>query len=194
MTFKQKTKSPRSLRDWSRLRRCFGDYTTSGPGMALKTEAMGLAVAVEIPLVVCDIQRGVLRRAPDQNRAGRLLQALFGRNSEAPIPIVAAATPSDCFWAALEASRIAVKYMVPVILLSDVTLPMARNRGAFPMPRTFRRSGEIATEQILQADTCRTSAIRKRWLDPGGSRNSGSRTRIGGLEKQDVSGNINYER
>src|SRR6266849_911668 len=87
--------------------------TTSGPGMSLKTEALGLAVAVEIPLVICDIQRGGPSTGlPTKPEQADLLQALFGRNSEAPIPIVAAATPSDCFWAALEASRIAIKYMV----------------------------------------------------------------------------------
>src|SRR5207245_8044696 len=89
-------------------------------GMALKTEALGLAVAVEIPLVICDIQRGGPSTGlPTKTEQADLLQALFGRNSEAPIPIVAPATPSDCFWAAVEASRIAVKYMVPVIILSD---------------------------------------------------------------------------
>src|SRR3981189_776866 len=94
--------------------------TTYAPGMALKTEAMGLAVAVEIPLVVCDIQRGGPSTGlPTKTEQADLLQALFGRNSEAPIPIVAGAPPRHCFWAALEASRIAVKYMVPVILLSD---------------------------------------------------------------------------
>src|SRR5260370_4840832 len=93
--------------------------TTSGPGMALKTEAMGLAVAVEIPLVICDIQRGGPSTGlPTKTEQADLLQALFGRNSEAPIPVVAAATPSDCFWAAMEACRIAVKYMAPEILLS----------------------------------------------------------------------------
>src|SRR6202171_753230 len=94
--------------------------TTSGPGMALKTEAMGLAVAVEIPLVICDIQRGGPSTGlPTKTEQADLHQALFARNSEAPIPVLAASTPSDCFWAAIEASRIAVKYMVPVIILSD---------------------------------------------------------------------------
>src|ERR1700682_5126973 len=94
--------------------------TTSGPGMALKTEALGLAVAVEIPLVICDIQRGGPSTGlPTKTEQADLLQAMYGRNSEAPIPVIAPATPSDCFWAAIEASRIAVKYMVPVIILSD---------------------------------------------------------------------------
>src|ERR1700684_1827151 len=97
-----------------------GITSTSGPGMALKTEALGLAVAVELPLVICDIQRGGPSTGlPTKTEQADLLQALFGRNSEAPIPVIAAATPSDCFWAAVEASRIAIKYMVPVIILSD---------------------------------------------------------------------------
>src|SRR5207237_3245508 len=91
--------------------------TTSGPGMALKTEAMGLAVAVEIPLVVCDIQRGGPSTGlPTKTEQADLLQALFARNSEAPIPLLAPSTPSDCFWVAIEASRIGAKYMRPVTL------------------------------------------------------------------------------
>ena len=97
-----------------------GITTTSGPGMALKTEALGLAVAVELPLVVCDIQRGGPSTGlPTKTEQADLLQALFGRNSEAPIPVLAPSSPGDCFWVALEASRIAIKYMVPVIILSD---------------------------------------------------------------------------
>src|SRR5512142_662319 len=94
--------------------------TTSGPGMALKTEAMGLAVAVELPLVICDIQRGGPSTGlPTKTEQADLLQAMFGRNSEAPIPVLAPSTPGDCFWVAVEACRIALKYMVPVIVLSD---------------------------------------------------------------------------
>src|SRR5271167_1513196 len=97
-----------------------GITATSGPGMALKTEALGLAVAVELPLVICDIQRGGPSTGlPTKTEQADLLQALFGRNSEAPIPVVAPSSPGDCFWIALEASRIAIKHMVPVIILSD---------------------------------------------------------------------------
>src|ERR1700747_713167 len=97
-----------------------GITSTSGPGMALKTEALGLAVMVELPLVICDIQRGGPSTGlPTKTAQAALLQALFGRNSEAPIPVLAAATAADCFWVAIEACRIAVKYMVPVIVLSD---------------------------------------------------------------------------
>src|ERR1700684_4611794 len=94
--------------------------TTSGPGMALKTEAMGLAIMVELPLVICDIQRGGPSTGlPTKTEQADLLQALYGRNSEAPIPVLAACTPGDCFWGAVEDSRIALKYMIPVIILSD---------------------------------------------------------------------------
>src|ERR1039457_7024059 len=94
--------------------------TTSGPGMALKTEAMGLAIAVELPLVIVDVQRGGPSTGlPTKTEQADLLQALYGRNSEAPIPVLAPSTPGDCFWVAVEACRIALKYMVPVIILSD---------------------------------------------------------------------------
>jgi len=101
---------------------------------------MGLAVAVEIPLVICDIQRGGPSTGlPTKTEQADLLQALFGRNSEAPIPVLAASTPADCFWVAIEASRIAVKYMVPVIILSD-GLPRKR-RGAVENSGAERNSG-----------------------------------------------------
>ena len=94
--------------------------TTSGPGMALKTEAIGLATMVELPLVIVNIQRGGPSTGlPTKTEQADLFQALFGRNSEAPVPVLAASSPGDCFWVALEASRIAIKYMVPVIVLSD---------------------------------------------------------------------------
>ena len=88
--------------------------------MALKTEALGLAVMTELPLVIVDVQRGGPSTGlPTKTEQADLLQAMFGRNSEAPIPVLAAATPGDCFWVAVEASRIALKYMVPVIVLTD---------------------------------------------------------------------------
>jgi 2-oxoglutarate ferredoxin oxidoreductase subunit alpha len=94
--------------------------TTSGPGMALKTEALGLAVMTELPLVICDIQRGGPSTGlPTKTEQADLLQAMFSRNSEAPVPVLAPSTPGDCFWVAVEACRIALKYMVPVIILSD---------------------------------------------------------------------------
>src|SRR5712672_3866766 len=171
--------------------------TTSGPGMALKTEAMGLAVAVEIPLVICDIQRGGPSTGlPTKTEQADLLQALFGRNSEAPIPIVAPATPSDCFWAALEACRIAVKYMVPVILLSDGYLANGAEPWRIPnaddipeIPVRFATEPNSPTGGYLPYKRDPQTLARP-WAVPG---TPGLEHRIGGLEKQDVSGNINYE-
>jgi len=167
--------------------------TTSGPGMALKTEAMGLAVAVEIPLVVCDIQRGGPSTGlPTKTEQADLLQALFGRNSEAPIPVIAPATPSDCFWAAVEASRIAVKYMVPVIILSDGYLANGAEPWRIPdldsIPE-FRV--KFASDPVdFKPYRRNPDTLARPWAVPG---TPGLEHRIGGLEKQDVTGNINYE-
>ena len=170
--------------------------TTSGPGMALKTEALGLAVAVEIPLVICDIQRGGPSTGlPTKTEQADLLQALFGRNSEAPIPIIAAATPSDCFWAALEASRIAVKYMIPVIILSDGYLangaepwkiPNVDDIPAFPVKFATEANGPNGYLPYKRDP----QTLARPWAVPG---TPGLEHRVGGLEKQDVTGNINYE-
>jgi 2-oxoglutarate ferredoxin oxidoreductase subunit alpha len=167
--------------------------TTSGPGMALKTEAMGLAVAVEIPLVICDIQRGGPSTGlPTKTEQADLLQALFGRNSEAPIPVLAAATPADCFWVALEASRIAIKYMVPVIVLSDGYLangaepwriPDVNEIPDFPVKFATDPNGFLPYKRNPQT-------LARPWAVPG---TPGLEHRIGGLEKQDPTGNINYE-
>jgi 2-oxoglutarate ferredoxin oxidoreductase subunit alpha len=170
--------------------------TTSGPGMALKTEALGLAVAVEIPLVVCDIQRGGPSTGlPTKTEQADLLQALFGRNSEAPIPVIAPATPSDCFWAALEASRIALKYMVPVIVLSDGYLANGAEPWRIPdiseipdFPVQFAREKNSASGYLPYKRDPQTLA--RPWAVPG---TPGLEHRVGGLEKQDVTGNINYE-
>src|ERR1700733_11031574 len=107
--------------------------TTSGPGMALKTEAMGLATMIELPLVICDIQRGGPSTGlPTKTEQADLLQALFGRNSEAPVPVIAPATPSDCFWAAVEACRIAAKFMVRVVFFADGYLANGPGPGKIP--------------------------------------------------------------
>jgi 2-oxoglutarate ferredoxin oxidoreductase subunit alpha len=167
--------------------------TTSGPGMALKTEAMGLAVAVEIPLVVCDIQRGGPSTGlPTKTEQADLLQALFGRNSEAPIPIIAPATPSDCFWAAVEASRIAVKYMVPVIILSDGYLANGAEPWKIPdLDSIPDFKVEFASDPVdFKPYRRNPDTLARPWAVPG---TPGLEHRIGGLEKQDVTGNINYE-
>jgi 2-oxoglutarate ferredoxin oxidoreductase subunit alpha len=167
--------------------------TTSGPGMALKTEALGLAVATELPLVICDIQRGGPSTGlPTKTEQADLLQAFFGRNSEAPIPVLAAATPGDCFWIAVEASRIAMKYMVPVIVLSDGYLANGAEPWRIPnlddipgIPVKFATNPEGFQPYKRDPQT-----LARPWAIPG---TRGLEHRIGGLEKQDVTGNINYE-
>jgi 2-oxoglutarate/2-oxoacid ferredoxin oxidoreductase subunit alpha len=167
--------------------------TTSGPGMALKTEALGLAVTTELPIVVCDIQRGGPSTGlPTKTEQADLLQALFGRNSEAPVPVLAAATPGDCFWVALEASRIALKYMVPVILLSDGYLANGAEPWRIPsldeipaVPARFETNPVGFLPYRRNPDT-----LARPWAIPG---TPGLEHRIGGLEKQDVTGNVNYE-
>jgi 2-oxoglutarate/2-oxoacid ferredoxin oxidoreductase subunit alpha len=170
--------------------------TTSGPGMALKTEALGLAVAVEIPLIVFDIQRGGPSTGlPTKTEQADLLQALFGRNSEAPIPVLAASTPSDCFWIAIEAARIATKYMVPVIVLSDGYLANGAEPWRIPelkdipdFPVHFAKESNSPNGFLPYKRDPKTLA--RPWAIPG---TPGLEHRIGGLEKQNVTGNINYE-
>ncbi|HET7105548.1 MAG TPA: 2-oxoacid:acceptor oxidoreductase subunit alpha [Candidatus Acidoferrum sp.] len=166
---------------------------TSGPGMSLKTEALGLAVMTELPIVVCNIQRGGPSTGlPTKTEQADLLQALFGRNSEAPVPVLAAATPGDCFWTALEASRIALKYMVPVIVLSDGYLangaepwriPTAEEIPAIPVKFATDPEGFFPYKRDPQT-------LARPWAIPG---TPGLEHRIGGIEKQDVTGNVNYE-
>jgi 2-oxoglutarate/2-oxoacid ferredoxin oxidoreductase subunit alpha len=170
-----------------------GITSTSGPGMALKTEALGLAVAVELPLVICDIQRGGPSTGlPTKTEQADLLQALFGRNSEAPIPVVAPSSPGDCFWIALEASRIAIKHMVPVIILSDGYLANGAEPWKVPsvdelpeIPVHFETNPEGFLPYRRDPIT-----MSRPWAIPG---TPGLEHRIGGIEKQDVTGNIDYE-
>ena len=170
-----------------------GMTATSGPGMALKTEAMGLALMVELPLVIVDIQRGGPSTGlPTKTEQADLLQAIWGRNSESPIPVIAAATPGDCFWMAVEAVRLAVKYMTPVILLSDGYLangaepwPLPRIEDLPPIPVQHRTDPEGF--HPYQRDP---TTLARPWAIPG---TPGLEHRVGGLEKQDVTGNVNYE-
>jgi 2-oxoglutarate ferredoxin oxidoreductase subunit alpha len=170
-----------------------GITTTSGPGMALKTEALGLAVAVELPLVVCNIQRGGPSTGlPTKTEQADLLQALYGRNSEAPIPVLAPSTPGDCFWIALEASRIAIKHMVPVIILSDGYLANGAEPWKIP---TIAELPEIpvhfASDPVgFQPYKRDPDTLARPWAIPG---TPGLEHRIGGIEKQDVTGNVNYD-
>ncbi len=167
--------------------------TTSGPGMALKMEAIGLAIAVELPVVICNIQRGGPSTGlPTKTEQADLLQALYGRNSEAPVPVLAPQTPGDCFWVALEASRIALKYMVPVIILSDGYLANGAEPWKIPsldelpkFPVKFRTDPEGFMPYLRNPET-----LARPWAVPG---TPGLEHRVGGLEKQDVTGNVNYE-
>jgi 2-oxoglutarate ferredoxin oxidoreductase subunit alpha len=167
--------------------------TTSGPGMALKGEALGLATMVELPLVVVNVQRGGPSTGlPTKTEQADLLQALFGRNSEAPIPVLAASTPGDCFWVALEASRIALKYMLPVILLSDGYLANGAEPWRIPgldelgeVPVRLRTEAEGFEPYARDAQT-----LARPWAVPG---TPGLEHRVGGLEKEDGSGNVSYD-
>jgi 2-oxoglutarate ferredoxin oxidoreductase subunit alpha len=170
-----------------------GVTCTSGPGMALKTEAIGLAVAAELPLVIFNIQRGGPSTGlPTKTEQADLLQALFGRNSEAPVPVIAARTPGDCFWIAIEAVRLATTYMTPVIALSDGYLANGAEPWLIPsvrelpeIPVRFRTEPEGF--QPYQRDP---QTLARPWVTPG---HAGLEHRIGGLEKQNLSGNVNYD-
>ncbi len=167
--------------------------TTSGPGVALKSEGMNLAVMTELPLVVCNIQRaGPSTGMPTKTEQADLLQVMFGRNGESPIPIIAPASPADCFDAALEACRMAVSYMVPVVYLSDGYL--ANGSEPWKLPRAedlpdlridFHSSAEDFQPYRRNPDT-----LARNWAVPG---TAGLEHRLGGLEKEDVTGNVSYE-
>jgi 2-oxoglutarate/2-oxoacid ferredoxin oxidoreductase subunit alpha len=167
--------------------------TTSGPGMALKTEALGLAVAVELPLVICNVQRGGPSTGlPTKTEQADLLQALYGRNSEAPVPILAPASAGDCFWMAVEASRIALKYMVPVIILSDGYLANGAEPWRIPHVSEIPEFHvHFATDpDHFQPYSRDPETLARPWAIPG---TPGLEHRVGGLEKQDITGNVNYE-
>jgi len=173
-----------------------GITSTSGPGMALKTEAMGLAVMLEIPLVIVNIQRGGPSTGlPTKTEQSDLMQAYYGRNGECPMPIVASSTPSDCFEVAYEACRIAVQHMTPVIILSDGYIANGAEPWKFPtaaeLPEikvNFKKA--LADDEPKFQPYRRDEKLARPWAIPG---TAGLEHRIGGLEKQDVTGNINYE-
>ncbi len=178
-----------------------GVTTTSGPGIALKSETMGLAVNLELPLLVIDIQRGGPSTGlPTKTEQADLLQAMYGRHGEAPIPIVAPATPGDCFYVAIEAARIALKYRTPVLLLSDGYL--ANGAEPWPVPDVAALpdiSVEFATEtNHTSADGTEEfwpykrdpETLARPWAVPG---TPGLTHRIGGLEKAEGSGSVSYD-
>ena len=173
-----------------------GVTTTSGPGMALKTEAMGLAVMLEIPLVIVNIQRGGPSTGlPTKTEQSDLLQAYYGRNGECPMPIISASMPSDCFDAAYEAVRIAVQHMTPVILLSDGYIANGSEPWRFPqsadLPEiTVNFKKELAEGEEKFQPYRRDAKLVRPWAVPG---TPGFEHRIGGLEKEDITGNISYD-
>lgn len=170
-----------------------GVTCSSGPGIALKAEAMGLGVMTELPMVIANIQRGGPSTGlPTKTEQADLLQVMFGRNSESPLPIVAAATPGDCFWTAIEASRLAVKYMTPVVVLSDGYLANGSEPWLLPkasdipeMPVSFHTDPEGFLPYNRDPET-----LARPWAIPG---TPGLEHRIGGIEKEDRTGNVNYE-
>jgi 2-oxoglutarate ferredoxin oxidoreductase subunit alpha len=169
-----------------------GVTSTSGPGMALKTETMGLAVSVELPLVIVDVQRaGPSTGMPTKVEQTDLLQSIFGRNGEAPIPVVACATPSDAFDCAVEACRIAVEYMTPVILLSDNYIANGSEPWRLPeLDQLPEFRARFRTDPQGFQPFLRDERLARPWVVPG---TKGLEHRIGGLEKEDVTGNISYD-
>jgi len=173
-----------------------GLTTTSGPGMALKTEAMGLAMMLELPLVIINIQRGGPSTGlPTKTEQSDLMQAYYGRNGEAPIPILAAATPSDCFFMAYEAIRIALQHMTPVILLSDGYIANGAEPWKFPNASDIPKIEVSFKTELAEGETKylpykRNEKLARPWAIPG---TPGLEHRIGGLEKQHETGNVNYE-
>jgi 2-oxoglutarate ferredoxin oxidoreductase subunit alpha len=173
-----------------------GVTSTSGPGMALKGEAMGLAVMLEIPLVIIDVQRGGPSTGlPTKTEQSDLLQAYYGRNGECPMPVIAASTPSDCFYTAFEAIRIAVQHMTPVILLSDGYIANGAEPWKFPqsadLPNievSFKTELDSAEEKFLPY--LRDEKLVRPWAVPG---TPGLEHRIGGIEKQNGTGAVSYD-
>lgn len=166
---------------------------TSGPGVALKAEGIGLAVSVELPLVIVNVQRGGPSTGlPTKTEQADLFQAVLGRNGECPVAVVAPATPSECFSMALEAVRIAVKYMTPVFFLSDGYLANGAEPWRLPNIEDLpRMEATFATDPAtFQAFDRRPDTLARPWAIPG---TPGLEHRIGGLEKQDVTGNVSYD-
>ncbi len=174
-----------------------GITATSGPGIALKGEAMGLAVIAELPMVIVNVQRGGPSTGlPTKTEQSDLFQAMYGRNGEAPIPIIAPATPGDCFFAAYEACRVAVKYMTPVIVLTDGYLAngsepwqVPRLDDLIPFDVKFADKSDLSDGQFM-AYVRNKDTFARPWAIPG---TEALEHRIGGLEKEDLTGNVSYD-
>ena len=173
-----------------------GVTTSSGPGIALKGEAMGLAVMLEIPLIIINIQRGGPSTGlPTKTEQSDLLQAYYGRNGECPMPVISASTPGDCFFAIYEAVRISVQHMTPVIFLSDGYIANGAEPWLFPksadLPSievNFKKGLDAGEEHLMPYQ--RDEKLVRAWAIPG---TAGLEHRIGGLEKEDVTGNVSYD-
>jgi 2-oxoglutarate ferredoxin oxidoreductase subunit alpha len=168
---------------------------TSGPGLALKAEAMGLAVMTELPLVVIDVQRGGPSTGlPTKTEQADLLQVLHGRNGECPLPVIAASSPSDCFAAIIEAFTIATRYMTPVVFLSDGYIANGAEPWLVPdvskLPKIQVDHPTAKNDDKGYMPYKRNAELARPWALPG---TPGLEHRIGGIEKQDVTGNVNYE-
>ncbi len=172
-----------------------GVSTSAGPGVVLKSETVGLAVALELPLLILDIQRaGPSTGMPTKPEQADLLLVMFGRNSESPVPVIAASTPAECFDAALEAARIALKYRTPVYLLSDAYLANGSEPWLLPdvaaLPAIDPGFTTEAPDDVEFHPYTRDDTLARPWAIPG---TPGLEHRIGGLEKQDVTGNVSYD-
>jgi 2-oxoglutarate ferredoxin oxidoreductase subunit alpha len=165
--------------------------TTSGPGMLLKAETVNLALMMELPLIIIDIQRGGPSTGlPTKTEQSDLLMAMYGRNGESPVPIIAARSPGDCFYAAIEAARIALSSMSPVILLSDGYIANGAEPWKIPdmskiapIPVTFH------TDASTFKPYARDDRLKRPWAIPG---TPGLEHRLGGLEKENITGNVSY--
>lgn len=173
-----------------------GVTTTSGPGMALKAEAMGLAVMLEIPLLIIDIQRGGPSTGlPTKTEQSDLLQAYYGRNGECPMPVISARTPSDCFDAVFEAVRITIQHMTPVIFLSDGYIANGAEPWRFPQsedlqPIHVKFKTDLEEDEHKFLPYKRDEKLVRPWAVPG---TAGLEHRIGGIEKQNITGNVSYD-
>jgi 2-oxoglutarate ferredoxin oxidoreductase subunit alpha len=173
-----------------------GVCTSSGPGVILKMETIGLAVALELPLLILDIQRaGPSTGMPTKPEQADLLAVMFGRNAESPVPVIAASTPGGCFGAAIEATRIALKYRTPVFLLSDAYLANGSEPWLLPDVASLPDiSTEFADQPNVEGGFMPyqrdAATLARQWAIPG---TPGLEHRIGGLEKEDVTGNVSYD-
>ncbi len=166
--------------------------STSGPGLALKSEAIGLAVITELPLVIVNVQRGGPSTGlPTKTEQSDLFQALYGRNGESPVPVIAASTPSNCFDFAFEASKIALEHMTPVLLLTDGFLANGTEPWKIPsmkdMPEIKHKVKAAGDDEYMPYK--RDANLAREWAIPG---TKGYEHRVGGLEKMDLTGNVSY--